>query len=77
MRSRADLHDLEETEIAIEHVLWAASRQMSARDLMASIGIDWPSWREPSWHDATQALVWKRHRLTASRNNVIALRRVA
>ena len=72
---RADLCDLEETGIAIEHVLWAASRRMSARDLIASIGIRWPTDREPSWHDAAQALVWKRHRLSSPVNNVIALRR--
>jgi len=60
--------DFEVAQIAIEHALWAAGQDLTARDLTAFVGIRWPGHREPSWHDAVQALIWCRHRLPASPN---------
>jgi hypothetical protein len=76
MTPRVELGELAETEIAIEHVLWAASHGLSARELVRSIGIRWPDGRDPSWHDAVQALIWRRNRL-ATHKPVTPLRRVA
>lgn len=73
---RAELGELAETEIAIEHVLWAATQGISTRELVRSIGLRWPETREPSWHDAVQALIWKRHRLSTTQP-IAPLRRVA
>lgn len=73
---RAELGELAETEIAIEHVLWAATQGLSTRELVRSIGIRWPDGKDPSWHDAVQALIWRRHRLSTTAA-VTPLRRVA
>jgi hypothetical protein len=77
VKQRAEILCLEATSVAIEHVLWAASSKISARELLRSAGIDWPEALEATWHDAVLGLACRWRRLQATPAQIISLRRVA
>ena len=47
-------------DIENEHALWACSAGFTPRQVIGSVGLAWPKWRNPDWHDAVAALHWAR-----------------
>ncbi len=47
--------------IAIDQCLWWASQDIAPSDALASIGLEWPGKRPPTWHDVqlAVALTWR------------------
>ncbi len=57
--------DRAEMDVEYEHALWACEAGLRPLDVVRSIGSAWPSWREPSWHDAVATLRWARRTILA------------
>ena len=57
--------DRAEMDVEYEHALWACEAGLRPLDVVRSIGCAWPSWREPSWHDAVATLRWARRTILA------------
>lgn len=53
--------------VAIEHLLWSRERGCSPADVIASVGVAWPSPRPPPWHDAQFVLAIRWHQMQRSR----------
>lgn len=49
--------------IATEHVVFCAERGDSPRDVIESVGLEWPAWKKPLWGDAVYAVQVARARL--------------
>ena len=47
-------------DIENEHALWACSAGLTPRQVIDSVGLGWPKWKNPDWHDAVAALHWAR-----------------
>lgn len=74
-----ELRQLEATGIAIEHVLWAAEKGLTPRQVLADAGIEWPRRSSPSWHDCVHglAVAWRRLAWVRPASSPAELRRAA
>ena len=50
-------------DIASEHVVWCAENEFSPREVVESVGLEWPAWKAPTWEDAVYAVQVARVRL--------------
>jgi hypothetical protein len=50
-------------DVENEHALWACSAGFTPRQVIAAVGLRWPKWQNPDWHDAVAALHWARVRM--------------
>lgn len=48
---------------AVEHTVWCAENDFTPREVIESVGLDWPSWKKPTWDDAVFAVQMARTRL--------------
>jgi hypothetical protein len=39
--------------IAAEHIAWAKANDFTPREVVKSVGAEWPAWDPPDWGDAT------------------------
>lgn len=54
------------SQIAVEHLVWAAERGMTPRDVIEAVGRRWPGLAEPNWDDAKLVLTIKWRSLAAT-----------
>lgn len=62
----------EADRVAVEQAVWAACEGWTPRQVMASVGTDWPARKEPDWHDAVMVLAMAWRRLPNSFLRVVA-----